>query len=169
MVRSVLNRTGKIIKKFSDFYFSSYHRKLGWFFFQKNDTKMTITRKIKIGEFWNLVLLSIQPIADLSSKFKKLKKKNWILIPHHGFSSKSIFFTKFQNSPIFIFRVMVILVRKSPQFSMITRKIKIGEFFYYISRYIQITLITGDTFEGGGWSACPSLGHSPAFQQNTPK
>ena len=31
-------------------------------------TKMTITRKIKIG---NLVFLSIQPIADLSSKLKK--------------------------------------------------------------------------------------------------
>ena len=30
MVRSALNRTGKIIKKFSDFYFLSYHRKLGW-------------------------------------------------------------------------------------------------------------------------------------------
>ena len=39
-VQSVLNRTEKIIKKFSDFYFSSYHRKLGWFF-QQNDTKMT--------------------------------------------------------------------------------------------------------------------------------
>ena len=49
MVRSVLNRTGKIIKKFSDFYFSSYHRKLGWFF-HKNDIRMTIIQKIKIGK-----------------------------------------------------------------------------------------------------------------------
>ena len=37
MVRNVLNRTRMWIKKFSDFYFSSYHRKLGWFF-HKNDT-----------------------------------------------------------------------------------------------------------------------------------
>ena len=33
-------------------------------------TKVTITRKIKIG---NLVFLSIQPILDLSCKFEKLK------------------------------------------------------------------------------------------------
>ena len=32
MVRNVLNRTRIWIKKISDFYFSSYHRKLGWFF-----------------------------------------------------------------------------------------------------------------------------------------
>ena len=31
-VRNVLNRTRIWIKKNSDFYFSSYHRKLGWFF-----------------------------------------------------------------------------------------------------------------------------------------
>ena len=48
-VWSVLNRTGKIIIKFSDFYFSSYHRKLGWWR-HKNDTQMTIIRKIKIGK-----------------------------------------------------------------------------------------------------------------------
>ena len=34
-VGSVLNKTRKIFKKFSDFYFSSYHRKLGWFFSEK--------------------------------------------------------------------------------------------------------------------------------------
>ena len=45
-VRGVWNRTGKIIKKISDFYFSIYHRKLGWFFY-KNDTKMTIILKKK--------------------------------------------------------------------------------------------------------------------------
>ena len=38
-------------------------------------TKMTITRKVKIGKTGNLVFLSILPIADLSSKFEKLKKK----------------------------------------------------------------------------------------------
>ena len=32
MVRNVLNRTRMWIKKISDFYLSSYHRKLGWFF-----------------------------------------------------------------------------------------------------------------------------------------
>ena len=120
---------GKIMKKFSDFYFSSYHRKLGWFF-HKNDTKMTITRKIKIGEFWNLVLLSIQPIADLSSKFEKCKKKKLdfdCMVTSLIFFKikKNIYFsnfdersaigwiesrTKFQNSLIFIFRVTVILV-----------------------------------------------------------
>jgi len=35
---------------------------------------MTITRKVKIG---NLVFISIQPIADLSCKFEKLKKKKY--------------------------------------------------------------------------------------------
>ena len=76
MVRSVLNRTGKIIKKFSDFYFLSYHWKLGWFF-QKNDTKMTITQKIKIRY---LIFLSIQLIRHLSWEFEhfwiKMFKKN---------------------------------------------------------------------------------------------
>ena len=32
MVRNVLNRTRMWIQKISDFFFSSYHRKLGWFF-----------------------------------------------------------------------------------------------------------------------------------------
>ena len=58
----------KIIKKFSDFYFSSYREK----FIENWGTKMIITRKIKIG---NLVFLFIQPIPDLSCKFEKLKKK----------------------------------------------------------------------------------------------
>ena len=68
MVRSVLNRAGKIIKKFSDFYFSSYHRKLGWFF-QKNDTKMAITQKIKIGKIWKLIFHSIQHCEHLKCKY----------------------------------------------------------------------------------------------------
>ena len=75
MVRSVLNRMGKIIKKFSNFYFSSYHRKLGWFF-QKNDTKMTIARKIKIRK---LVFLSIQPVSEIPCKLKKNNLKFWNL------------------------------------------------------------------------------------------
>ena len=79
-VRSVLNWTGKIIKKFSNFYFLSYHRKLGDFF-----TKKTISKNKNRK---NLVFLSIQPIADLSSKLKKI-----------NFEENQIF-------PIFIFWVM---------------------------------------------------------------
>ena len=37
----------------------------------QNDTKLTITRKIKIGKIFNLVFLSIRLIADLSCKFQK--------------------------------------------------------------------------------------------------
>ena len=40
----------------------------------QNDTKMTITRKIKIVKTWKLVFPSIQPILDYSCKFEK-----WIL------------------------------------------------------------------------------------------
>ena len=64
---------GKINKKILRFYFSSYHWKLEWFF-HKNVAKITITRKIKIGKIWNLVFLSIQPIADLSSEFENFQK-----------------------------------------------------------------------------------------------
>ena len=51
---------GKIMKKFSDLYFSSYHQKLGRFF-QKNDTKMTITRKMKI---WNDASVSLHSYRE---------------------------------------------------------------------------------------------------------
>ena len=88
-----LNRKKNQISDFSDFYFSSYHRKLGWFF-HKNDTKMTITREEKIGEFRNLDLLSIQPIANLSCKFKKKKI---------GFWRKSMMVTVHFQNPIFFF------------------------------------------------------------------
>ena len=69
--------------------------------------------------------------------------------------------TKFQIFAIFIFRVMVILVKKSPLFSTITRKIRIGEFSNYFSRsiYSAQTAPFITTFEGGG-SACPRAGHS---------
>ena len=69
MLGNVLNRTGKIIKKFSDFYFSSFREKIteNW---GDDAIKMTITRK-KIG---NSIFPSIQPIADLSCKFDYLKK-----------------------------------------------------------------------------------------------
>ena len=78
MMRNVLNRTKTWIKKFSDFYFSSYHR-FSIRFFQKNDTKMATTRKIKIGKIWKLVLFSFQLNADLSSKFEKYQKKKKII------------------------------------------------------------------------------------------
>ena len=51
---------------------------------------------------------------------------------------------------------MVIFVMSSPQFSMITQKIKIGEFFNYFSRSIQNIahhsqfLFDGVISEGGG-------------------
>ena len=69
MMGSVLYSIGKIMKNFSSLYFSSY-RKLVWWC-HKNDTKMSISRKIKIGKIRNLVFLPIQPIADLSCKIKK--------------------------------------------------------------------------------------------------
>ena len=78
-----------------------------------------------------MILLSIQHIPHLSCIFEHFWKKNYFDL--HGFSSESkiylfIFFfflkisaidwiesrTKFQNSPIFIFRVMVILVPLRP-------------------------------------------------------
>ena len=65
-------RTGKIMKKFSDFYFASYHRKLGWWR-HRNDTKMTTTWKIKIRIIWNLAFLFSQPIAVLSCKLSTFR------------------------------------------------------------------------------------------------
>ena len=44
--------------------------KFGWWR-HRNDTKCTITRKIKTGEFFNFVFLFIQPIADLSRDVEK--------------------------------------------------------------------------------------------------
>ena len=70
-VRNVLNRTGKLIKKFSDFYFSSYCEKFieNWRFLEQKWRIMTITRKIKIGKIENLIFLFIQPCAVLSLNF----------------------------------------------------------------------------------------------------
>ena len=65
---SVLYSMGKIMKKISDLYFSTYHWKLGWWR-HKNDTKITITRKTKIGKIWNLVFLSIEIWFGFSSIF----------------------------------------------------------------------------------------------------
>ena len=44
----------KILKKFSDFYFSSYCEKFieNWRFLERKWLKMTITRKINIGKIW---------------------------------------------------------------------------------------------------------------------
>ena len=63
----------------------------------------------------------------------------------------------------------VIFLKKSPQYSMITRKIRIGDFFCYFSRSIQNiahhsqSLLDGVISEGRGGSACPSLWHSQKF------
>ena len=75
-MQNVLNKMGKIIKENSDFYFSSYRKILSKIevMTSQNDTKMTITRKIKIVKTWKLVFPSIQPILDYSCKFEK-----WIL------------------------------------------------------------------------------------------
>ena len=64
-MRNRLNREKNQISDFSDFYFSSYREKFieNW---GDDVTKITITRKRKIGNIWNLIFLSIQPIADLS-------------------------------------------------------------------------------------------------------
>ena len=100
MVRNVLNQTRVWINKFSDFNFSSYHR-FSIRFFQTNDTKMAITPKIKIVEFWNLVLLSIQPIADILRKknFEKKKKKFFFL----GFEKKPMGGPCFFENQFFFF------------------------------------------------------------------
>ena len=65
---------------------------------------MTITRKIKIEEFLNLVLLSIQPVAEILGQKKKLKKKkkNFLILKkiHDGgpaFSKTKFFFFFFFN------------------------------------------------------------------------
>ena len=97
-------------------------------------TKMTITRKIKIWKIWNLIILLFQPIADLSCKFYhfwenfffwfSIKKiinfiflffLKWSNLQENGWIKRKI---KFQIFPIYIFRVMVIFVMSSPQFSM---------------------------------------------------
>ena len=52
--------------------------KLSWKFIENwgdLSTKMTITRKIKIGNIWNLIFLSIQLIPHLSCKFEHVWKK----------------------------------------------------------------------------------------------
>ena len=55
----------------------------------------------------------------------------------------------------------VIFFFKSPQFPMITRKINIGEFFYYFSRPIfppsAPFLTTFEWEKGGGWGFCMSV------------
>ena len=120
------------------------HRNLRWWR-HKNDTKMTITRKIKIGKIWKLIFLSIEPISDLPCKF--------------------------QNSPIFIFRVMVILVsflwRHHLNFwwnFAITRKIQIWEFLYYFSHTM---LFIPQKHAGSG--AQPQCGVKPPAKKKLEK
>ena len=66
----------------------------------------------------------------------------------------------------------VIFVKISPQFSMITREKKMGEFFYYFSRYIQNiphhsqSLFDRGHFWGGG-GVCVSISRTqPRFALN---
>ena len=58
-------------------------------FFKNNDTKMTITRKIKIAKIWKLVSLSIQPISDLPCKFLKFLKKKIIFLKFWNLHGRS--------------------------------------------------------------------------------
>ena len=96
MMGSVLNSMGRIIKKFSYIYFSSYREKFieNWRFLEQKWRIMTITRKIKIGKIWNLIFLFIQPIAVLSCKFDHFWRifLFWCFLDF--FQSKSIFFFK---------------------------------------------------------------------------
>ena len=43
--------------------------------------EMTITQKIKIGKIWDLILLSIQPIPNLTCKFDTFETKNDFDVP----------------------------------------------------------------------------------------
>ena len=106
---------------------------------------MTITRKIKIGKIWKLVILSIQPISDLPCK---LKKKKTFFFDFFYLKLSAIGWiesrTKFQNSPIFIFRVIAKFHRKlgwwrhkNDQKITLTRKIKIGKIWNLVFRSIQ--------------------------------
>ena len=121
-VRSVLNRTGNIIEKILRFSFFELSSKIG-VIFQKNDTKMVITRKIKIVEFWNLVLLSIQPIADiLTKKNSKIQKSI--------FKIQFFFFFKFLK---FTWKIGNRLIRKKNQFSDFSD--------FYFSSYGHLSVI----------------------------
>ena len=59
MMGCVLYRMGKIMRKFTDFYFSSYRVNFieNLQFLEQKRWKMSITQKIVIGKDWNLVFL----------------------------------------------------------------------------------------------------------------
>ena len=86
------NRTNfQIFPIFISWIIVKIHRKLTIF-----RTKMTITRKIKIGRIWNLIFLSIQPIADLSSIFEKFQKQILFIFnfEENPWSKSNFFFVK---------------------------------------------------------------------------
>ena len=65
MMSNVLKRMNN---QFSDYYFSGFREFIeNWCDFS---TKITITRKIKIGKIWNFIFHSIQPSPHLSLIFE---------------------------------------------------------------------------------------------------
>ena len=118
-----------------------------FFFFQINFSGMLLSA--------NLLKLesSILPRAKrASSETTQLQKNEAIFFLHWRLEIRSI--ERKTNFQIFIFRVMVIFVTSSPQFSMITRKINIGEFFYHISHKLPIihkNRIKTEREGGGVW------------------
>ena len=92
--------------------------------------KMTISQNPKI---WKLVFQSLQHIPHLSCKFDHFWKKktfvNEFIYPFAWIESK----TKFQIFQIIIFRVMVIFVTSSPQFSIFPILFSTFRIFYKVS------------------------------------
>ena len=93
----------------SEIFFLFFQKKKiqkNWFF-QKNDTKMTITRKIKIGKIWKLVLFSLQLNANILRKknSQKKKKKNFFFKKKKSnlFKNRIIEMSKIQKRDTFFF------------------------------------------------------------------
>ena len=156
---SKLYGMGKIMKKFSYLYFSSYHRKLGWWR-HKNDTKMTISRKMKIRKIWKLVffLFSRFPIFHIILKNKNKILKFWKIyekcLRKKKFERKKKNLLRFSVATLFRFvarfargrmRTLVGTGSRSTAlkncllhcFFFITRQIKIGKIWYLVFLSIQ--------------------------------
>ena len=114
-----------------------------------NDTKNTITRKIKIGKIWYMVFLSIQPIADLSCEFEKKKIENpWSMQDQNPFF--------FQKWSILHERSGIGWIERKSDFPnfriilMITWKIKFGKFVIsFVSAHCTSFMRVGSKLRGG--------------------
>ena len=113
----------------SNFYFSSHCEK-----FNENwGTKMTKTRKIKIGKIWNLIFLSIQHIPHLSCKFEHFWKKELYFLVKYWIMSSKLNYQHFHPSIkckmkiiAFIWKIRNRLNRKKNQISDFSN-------FYFLS------------------------------------